>query len=247
LSLILPISIILLWDFSVRFGFVPNTLIASPVQTLKSFLELLLNGQLITHSIVSLNRLVIGFVMGTILGIILGTLTGISKIAEKIVSPTMQMFAPIPPIAWIPVLIILFGIGEGSKIGLITLAAFVVVYLNTFQGIRSTDKKIDELAKAYNKGKKALLFKILLPSAMPNILIGMKVSLGLSWILLIASELIASSKGLGWLIQDSRNFSRPDDMIVGMITIGILGAATDQILKMFEKKTFMWRQSFEGE
>ncbi|MAG02153.1 alkanesulfonate transporter permease subunit [Candidatus Pacearchaeota archaeon] len=247
ISFILPTIILLIWQLSITFGFIPQSLIASPLQVIENFFRLLFNGELINHSFVSIQRLIVGFTLGTVLGILLGVIVGTSKLAEKIVSPSMKVFAPIPPIAWIPLIIILFGIGEESKVALIALASFVVAYINTFNGIRSTDKKLIELSKVYNKDKKQLLYKILLPSALPNIFIGMRIALGLSWILLIASELIASSSGLGWLIWNSRNFSRPDDMIVGMISIAILGFVSDKLLVMFEKKMLEWRNTFEGE
>jgi sulfonate transport system permease protein len=247
ISLVLPLIILLTWEASVRFGYIPETLIATPIQVFSNFFKMLFSGELITHSSISLQRLILGFSIGTFLGIFLGIITGVSKLGENIISPTMKILSPIPPIAWIPLIIIIFGIGEGSKIALIAMAALVVVYIHTFNGIRSTDKKLIELAKVYNKNKKELLFKILLPSSTKDIFTGMRIALGLSWILLIASEVIASSKGLGWLIWDARNFTRPDDMIVGMIAIGILGFLTDKILLIIERKMLEWGENFEGE
>jgi len=165
---------------------------------------------------------------------------------ERLIAPTIQFLAPIPPIAWIPLLIILLGIGEASKIGLIIIASFVVVYLNTVQGIRSTDQKLVDVAHVLRKSNKELIKKVLLPSATPHIFTGMRIALGLSWILLIAAEVIASSKGLGWLIWDSRNFSRPDDLFVGIIMIGILGKLSDMALVAIEKELTKWRTVFQG-
>ena len=245
-SLLLPVTLILLWEWAVVSGAIPNTLIASPLQVAVNFFELLFNGKLLIHSSVSVYRLLLGFGIGTMLGLVVGIMVGTSKLVEKIISPTMQFIAPIPPIAWIPLLIILLGIGEFSKIGLLIIAAFVVVYLNTIQGIRSADQKLVDVAHAYQKSNRTLITKILLPSALPNIFTGMRVALGLSWILLVAAEVIASSKGLGWLIWDSRNFSRPDDMIVGMIAIGILGKLSDNFLVAVEKRLTRWRVVFSG-
>ncbi len=245
--LLLPAAILFLWDISVRFALVPQTLIASPTQVIRDFIELAGNGKLLVHSLSSVYRLLSGFFLGSLLGIIIGVLAGTSKFVERFFAPTMQLISPVPPIAWVPLLIILFGIGEESKIALITIASFTVVYLNTFQGIRSADNRLVEMAKAHRKSRNAVVFRILLPSAMPNILTGLRISMGLSWILLIASELIASSKGLGWFIQDSRNFSRPDDLLVGVITIGLLGAATDKTLAALERKMLAWRETFAGE
>ncbi len=158
-----------------------------------------------------------------------------------------QFLAPIPPIVWIPLLIIFFGIGEMSKIVLLMVASFFVLFINTVHGIRSVDKKLVEVANIYKKSNYFLITKILIPSALSNIFLGLRLALGLSWILLIAAEVVASSKGLGWLIWDSRNFSRPDDMFVGIITIGILGKITDQILIKAEKHFTSWKIKFEGE
>jgi sulfonate transport system permease protein len=190
--------------------------------------------------------LILGFTIGTLIGLVLGVMVGTSKFAERLFAPTIQFLAPIPPIAWIPLLIILIGIGEASKIGLIIIASFVVVYLNTVQGIRSTDQKLVDVAHVLRKSNKELIKKVLLPSATPHIFTGMRIALGLSWILLIAAEVIASSKGLGWLIWDSRNFSRPDDLFVGIIMIGILGKLSDMVLVAFEKQLTHWRTVFQG-
>tara|TARA_Y100000034_G_scaffold14598_1_gene15304 strand:- start:937 stop:1722 length:786 start_codon:yes stop_codon:yes gene_type:complete len=246
LSLIIPMVILVIWELSVSSGWIPNTLIASPSQVFVDFFNLLFSGELFTHSFVSLYRLILGFVIGTLIGVFLGIIVGVSKLGEKLISPTIQIIAPIPVIAWIPLFIIFLGIGDASKIALISLAALIIVYINTVQGIRSTDQKLIELADSYKKSRKELITKILIPSALPQILTGMRVALGLSWILLIASEVIASSSGLGWLIWDSRNFSRPDDMIVGMITIGILGKLSDMFLVSIEKKLTKWRRNFKG-
>lgn len=246
LPLIIPLALLIVWEWSVRSGFLPNTLIASPSQVVRNFFELVVSGKLLVHSLVSLYRLITGFAIGTLIGLALGVMVGTSKFVEKLVAPTIQFFAPIPPIAWIPLLIILLGIGEASKIGLIIIASFVVVYLSTVQGIRSTDQKLVDVAHVLRKSNKELIKKVLLPSATPHIFTGMRVALGLSWILLIAAEVIASSKGLGWLIWDSRNFSRPDDLFVGIIAIGILGKLSDMALVSVEKELTKWRTIFQG-
>ena len=246
ISLIIPLLIIVIWEFSVRFGFLPNTLIASPFKVVTDFFVLLGNGKLLLHSFFSLYRLFLGFGIGTLIGLVLGIIVGVSKFGEKLISPTLQLLAPIPPIAWIPLLIIIFGIGEASKILLISIAALIVVFVNTVQGIRSTDQKLVEVANSYGKSDKDLITKILIPSAIPQIFTGMRVALGLSWILLIAAEVIVSTNGLGWLIWDARNFSRPDDLIVGMITIGIWGKLSDILLVKIEGKLTKWKRSFRG-
>lgn len=246
IPLILPVLLLLLWEWSVSQGVLPRTLIASPVEVAADFVRLLGNGELLIHALVSLQRLIAGFLIGTAVGLAAGVFVGVSRLAERLVAPTLQLLAPIPAIAWIPLFIILFGISDASKIVLIAFATFFVVYFNTVQGIRSADQKLVELAQAYQKTNWELIWRILFPSALPQVFTGLRVALGLSWILLIAAEVIASSKGLGWLIWDSRNFSRPDDMIVGMIAIGILGKASDMALVALERRLTVWRTVFQG-
>lgn len=246
LGFLLPLLSLVLWESAVRIGILPNTLIASPSQALVDFFHLLFSGELLVHSGVSVARLLFGFISGSAFGVLLGIWVGVSKFGERSLAPTVQLLAPIPPTAWIPLLIILFGIGEGSKIALLTLGALFVVYLHTVQGIRSTDRRLVDIARVHQKSDTELVAQVLLPSALSEILTGMRVALGLSWILLIAAEVIASSRGLGWLIWDARNFSRPDDMIVGMVTIGILGKLSDSALVAFGNHALRWRRVFEG-
>jgi sulfonate transport system permease protein len=212
----------------------------------EDFVRLFMTGALLKHSAVSLYRLMVGFLVGSISGIVLGSLAGLSQRFEKILAPTLRVLAPVPSIAWIPLLIIVFGIGDDSKIALIAIGAFFVLFLNTLQGIRNTDQHLVEIARLYQKKPFELWYSVLLPSATPNIMAGLRLALALSWILLIAAEVIASSEGLGWLVWDSRNFSRPDDMIVGMIAMGILGGSSDLLLVMVEKRLLYWRRSFQG-
>lgn len=245
-SLILPVSVLVVWELAVDFKLVPTTLIASPIQVLKDFVEFIATGKIFMHIGASLSRLLIGFIIGSLVGISLGLVIGTSKRFEKLFHPTFLFLAPIPPIAWIPLLIIACGIGEGSKVALIALGAFFITYFHTIHGIRATDQKLVDLATVYRKDNWQLVKKILLPSALPSIFTGLRLALSLSWILLIAAEVIASSQGLGWLIWDARNFSRPDDMIVGIITIGILGKLSDSILVLLEHHMLRWRVAFTG-
>lgn len=255
-GVVVPLLLLTLWQCAVTFNWWPRTLIASPLNVLADFWKLSVSGELFAHARVSATRVFIGFVSGTMLAILLGSFVGLSKTMERMVAPTVQALTPIPPTAWIPLLIIALGIGNASKVALIAIGSFAVVYLNTVQGIRGADQKLVEVATTLQKPRRDLVLYVLLPSAAPIIITGMRVALGLSWILLIASEMIAAKMvsassrfeglGLGWLIQDARNFSRPDDMIVGMIAIGLLGKLTDMAMAALEKRLLSWRQAFEG-
>lgn len=246
-SAIMPAALLIIWEVAVHIGWWPRTLVASPSQVVLDFIHLAVNGSLPFHAYVSVRRLLTGFLFGAAAGVLCGAIVGLSRLAERVIAPTIQLLAPIPVVAWIPLLIILFGIGELSKTAVITLGTFFIIFFNTVQGVRSTDKKLVEVAYVFNKTPTQLVTGVLLPSALPSIFTGLRVALGLSWILLIVGEVIASSDGLGWLIWDSRNFSRPDDMIVGMISIGILGKASDQALLLAQSRFLRWRHSFQGQ
>lgn len=243
---ILPLALLLFWYFAVRFRFVPESLLASPADVLVDFFRLSVSGEIWRHAAISLTRLAEGFFLGACIGVALGSLAGVSQFWDMFFSPIVRVLAPIPPIGWIPFLIIVFGIGEGSKVALVAISSFVILYINTFQGMRSVDQRYVELSQSLRKPRRVLFARVLFPSALPQIMTGLRIALGSCWILLVAAELIASSGGLGWFIWDARSFSRPDDMIVGMIVLGVLGATSDFAALRMERRLLSWRVSFEG-
>ncbi len=244
LALLIPVLLLVGWDFSVRFGIVPSSLVASPGMTLRAFVVMLHDGTLAANCLISGQRLILGFIAGTFVGIVVGIMLAVNRTFCRMLEPTISVLAPIPPIAWVPFLIMLLGIGELSKICLIALGTFFIVVLHTVQGIRSADRQYIELANVLGKKPHEMLYHVLLPAALPEIFTGMRVAMGLSWTLLLLSEIIASSQGLGWLIWDARNFSRADDLIVGMIVVGILGRVSDLILVALERSLTRWRTTF---
>ena len=158
----------------------------------------------------------------------------------------MDLLAPIPVIAWIPLLIVLFGI-ESARVLLICVGTFFQLYFSTVQGLRGTPIELVELARVYEKGPLEMWREILFPWALPVIIDSARQALAIGWILLLSGEVIASSSGLGWLIWDSRNFARADDMIVGMMAVGILGKCTDSLVVRLRVRLLRWRTTFEGQ
>jgi len=243
-ALIVPILILIVWDLSVRLGYVPSTLVASPLDTLKDFWTLSADGTLGQHALISIIRLSLGFSLGTVIGIIFGAFVATNKLTAKLFEPTISVLAPIPAIAWVPLLIMLCGIGETSKVLLIAVGTFFVVSTHVIVGIRATPRDLVELAQVLRKSAWDCFCFVLFPSALPEIFVGMRVAMGLSWTLLLVSEIIASSDGLGWLIWDARNFSRPDDLFVGMICVGLLGRLSDMALVAVERVCTRWRSTY---
>jgi sulfonate transport system permease protein len=224
---------------------VPTTLVASPIDTLNALWTMIKDGSLFSNSYTSCQRLILGFGNGCAIGIACGCLIGTSRLASQILQPSIAVIAPIPAVAWVPLIIMLLGIGEASKIALIAFGTFFVVALHTSNGIRSTNQEYVELARVLGKNQNELLARVLFPSALPHVLTGMRVAMALSWTLLLVSEIIASSEGLGWLIWDARNFSRPADMFVGMIVVGVLGRLSDMALVSIERIFTDWRSTYD--
>ena len=255
-SLILPTLLIGAWHFSVALEWWPKSLIASPAEVVDSFVELFKSGELFGHTRESLTRLLLGFALGAVVGVCLGSLVGTWGMAERLLGASIGALIPVPPPAWIPLLIILLGIGMETQVALIAIGAFGVVYIATIQGIRSADQGLVEVASLYEKSRWQLIRDILLPSSVSNVMAGLRVALGLSWILLVAAEMIATPMagpsaradgiGLGWLIFDARRFGRPSEMVLGMLTIGVLGKLTDYLMALIQRRLLLYRNAFGG-
>jgi ABC-type nitrate/sulfonate/bicarbonate transport system permease component len=241
---ILPVLVILLWDRAVAYDWVPSTLIASPTDVALRLVDLILNGRLEHQTLVSLGRLVRGFLLGSAGGIAAGVAVGTSRFFGRLLEPSILTIIPIPAVAWIPLLIVVFGIGEDSKVLLIALGSFCTLFLHSAHGIRSADRKLSEVASVFGKRRATLVRRVLFPAALPEIFAAARIAMALSWALLIVAEVIASSSGLGWFIWDARNFNRPADMIVGMIAIGVLGKLSDTLLARIGHYATRWRDTY---
>ncbi|MFN6340223.1 MAG: ABC transporter permease [Cyanobacteriota bacterium] len=245
-GLFLPIAMVLLWELSLRLSWLPASLIAPPSSVMSAFVALIKNGDLWLHTLVSVRRLAVGFSLGCVSGIIMGLAIGLSKQLERFFMPTFLLLAPIPIIAWIPLFIIVFGI-DGARFAIVAFGSFFILLFGSVEGIRSTDDDLVDMARMYGKSQSELMKCVLFPSATPNIFQSLRTAMAMSWILLIMAEIIASSSGLGWLLWDSRNFGRSDDMIVAMITIGLLGKLADSFIVFLSKRALWWRKTFVGQ
>ena len=244
-STIIPVSVLVLWELAGRFQWLPPSIFASFSDTAFAWVDLLTTGKLLHHAAVSLERLALGATLGASFGLVVGILIGGYKIWERLLRPTLNFLVPVPPIAWIPFFIVLFGL-DGSRISLIAFGTFLFVAVATASGIRSLDKGLMEVAQLYEYSGARLLLFVLLPAASGEIMGGIRAGVGISWILLVASELIASSSGIGWLMWNSRSFSRPADMLAACATIAILGLILDASLASVQRRLTIWRPVFQG-
>lgn len=238
---ILPILILLLiWFFVTEREDYNSLLFPKLSQVFETAFEKVKDGSLLLAVGISLKRVVSGYIIAAILGIGLGIIIGLSEHVYRMTDLLIHIIKPIPPIAWIPLTILWMGIGEESKVFLIFLGGFFAILLNTLDGIRYTDKKLLEVAKVMETPKIKYIFQLIIPAALPSIFTGLRVAMGTCWTCVVAAELVASSSGVGYMISNARNFGQLDVVIVGMISVGIVGKIMDVILKRIERRVLVW-------
>ncbi|MBU3060339.1 ABC transporter permease subunit [Nocardia sp. NEAU-G5] len=242
--MISPILIVALWQLASGTGILPQRLLASPFTTLTTAINITRDGTLPHAIAISLQRAAIGFVIGAVLGIGLALLAGLSVVAEQIIDPPLQMLRTLPFYGLIPLLILWFGIGELPKIVLVAFGVAIPLYLNTFAGIRGVDGKLAELARVQRLSKVGLVRHIVLPGALPQALVGLRQSLGIAWLALIVAEQVNADAGLGYLIDNARDFLRTDVILVGLLVYSLLGLLTDAVVRLIERKALAWRRDF---
>jgi sulfonate transport system permease protein len=223
----IPIIVLILWQWGSKSGWWSAFLLPGPTVVLKSFVSLTATGELARNITASVMRILKGFSFSAAVALAAAFACGIYRPMLRALSPTLEFLRHIPPMATIPMLILWFGIGEASKLVIIVMATFFPIFLNTVQGVIQCDKKLIEVARVFGYTKAQELRHVVLPSALPYVLTGMRLGLGYSWRSLIAAELVAASSGLGYMILDAEQLSRPDVIIVGILVIGCLGSLMD--------------------
>lgn len=213
---------------------------AIPSKVGGTIISLIQSGELLENLGISVVRVLQGYLLASILGIVLGILIGLSNHLDRLTGLLIQLIKPIPPIAWIPLVILWFGIGEGGKIFLIFLGGFFTILINVIDGIRQTDIKLIEVSTSMETPFFKHIFMMVIPSAAPNIFTGLRIGLSSCWMCVVAAELVSSTTGLGYLIMNARQFGKTDIVIVGMLTIGITGKIMDSLLKLAEKLVIRW-------
>lgn len=233
--------LIALWQAVGLMGWNDTTIIPSPDQVVRAMAEMAVNGQLIVDATASLRRVLVGFALAVLAGSAIGgVLAWFSPHANWLDAP-LELLRPIPPIAWIPLAILWFGIGEKPAYFIVFLGAFFPIFTNVFTGVRATDKLYINAARCLGATNRLLLTDVILPSALPNILTGLRVGFGVGWICVITAELVGAQSGLGYMIQLNRLLLRTDKVIAGMVVIGCLGFAFNQLLVLLERKLVRWK------
>lgn len=236
-----PIGVVILWLIGSSAGWIDPSVLPGPAALADGFSRLLFQDGLLTHLGVSLSRALVGGAIGAGVGLLLGLLAGLSRLGEEAFDSLLQMLRTIPFLALAPLFIVWFGIGETPKILLIAMATCFPMYLNVYAGVRNVDRKVIEAMHSFGLRGARLVREVIIPLAMPNILTGLRFSLGVSVLVLIAAEQINSSQGLGYLLNTAQLYQQVDVILICIVIYATLGLLADLCVRTLEAALMPWR------
>lgn len=243
LPLIVPLLLLLLWQWAAQIGFIAEQILPAPAVVFASLKEVLVSGELWQHLLGSLARVGKAYAAAVLVGVALGAVLGLSRRAAAFIAPTFEVYAQTPVIAWIPIVMMMFGISETLAVVLIAIAALVPVVMNTYKGVSNIPAQYIEVAKTYRLGRWQTFRTVVVPAALPQILVGLRYGLTQAWLTLVAAELIGIDEGIGAFIVQSRNLFQIDFVLVGILTLGIVGLLLDKIFVLLERYFLRWRKA----
>ena len=235
------VVVIAVWQLLSSTGRLPQTIVGSPAAVWDQGVTLASNGELGSAIIASLQRVGLGLLIGGAAGIALALVSGLSRLGEDIVDAPMQMVRNVPFVGIIPLLIIWLGVGQTPKVVLIALGVMFPLYINLSAGIRAVDPALIEAGRALGLGRIGLIWHVILPSALPQLLVGLRFALGISWLALIFAEQISATNGLGYLMQSAQELLQSNTIVVCLVIYALLGLAADLIVRGFERALLAWR------
>lgn len=240
LSLLAPITIILLWYVSTNNGWVKTSILPTPQKVVNTFWTMVTSGKLARDLSISVLRVARGFSLGLSCGVVIGALMGFSKTINQIINPLVSVLRPIPMLAWIPMLILWLGIGEESKTAVIFIGSFWPSLLNTIQGILNTDEKLLEEARILEKSHWCLITEVYLPSALPSVFTGIRLGMSSAWTCVVGAEMIAATSGIGYMIHYARELAQPARILAGVFCIGGIGLLIDRGVLYLQHRLLSW-------
>jgi NitT/TauT family transport system permease protein len=255
---VFPLGVIVAWQIFSVIGFVRRDVLPSPLDVLSVWYDLLTgqtkvagrySGTWFDHAAASTWRVYAGFACGTALGISMGLLIGLSRLMERVFDPTIQVMRNIPVTAWVPLSLVFFGIGNAPAIFLIGLGAFFPAAINTTHGVRQINVTLYKSARMMGANETELLTRVIVPAALPSIFTGVRLSMGIAWVLVVVAEILAVRSGLGYLLNDAYLFYRNDVVIAAMLSIGLLGFCSDQLVVLLRSYLLTWnaKETFGGQ
>ncbi|MCM3715844.1 ABC transporter permease subunit [Halalkalibacter oceani] len=240
----LPVGFLVSWQLLTQLGIISTRILPAPLSVLEAAVDLTKSGLLPDYIQSSASRAFYGFAIGGGIGFLLGLLNGIWKLAEQVLDTSMQMIRNIPNLALIPLVIVWFGIGEESKVILIASSVFFPIYLNTYHGIKNVDPLLKEMGIVYRLKGFSLFWKVILPAALPSIIVGLRFSLGVMWLTLIVAETIASNSGIGYMATNAREFMQMDIVVLSVIIYALFGKLSDVIARAMERRLLQWHPNY---
>ncbi len=238
-----PVLFLLLWELGSQSGLIPERTLAAPSAVIGTLVQMVISGELPSNLLVSFARVLAGLTIGVGLGLVFGLIAGLSRSGEIAIDPLMQIKRTIPALALTPLFIVWFGIGETPKIALIAFGTIFPVYLNLYSGIRSVDTRLLDAAKSFGLSRAEQVWHVVLPAALPSLLVGLRYALSVSILVLVVAEQINASAGLGYLINNARDFMRTDIIVVCLMVYAILGLGADWLVRILENRALAWRPS----
>jgi sulfonate transport system permease protein len=243
LPLLVPVLLLGAWQWAAQRGYIAEQILPAPAVVFASFMELVRSGELWQHLQGSLARVGKAYAFAAIVGVALGTLLGSSKRAVAYIAPTFEVYAQTPVIAWIPIALMLFGISETFAVVLSAIATLVPVVTNTWKGVRNIPLQYLEVARTYRLGRWQTFRTVIVPAALPQILVGLRYGLTQAWLTLVAAELVGIDEGIGALIVQARNLFQLDVVLVGILTLGVVGLLLDRVFVLLERRLLRWRKA----
>ena len=243
LGLIIPVVLALGWEAVVQAGWASGRLMPPPSRLFLSAAALVRSGELQTHVLATMTRVLIGFAIGATAGTVLGMLMGASNLLFRLVDPSIQGLRSIPSLAWVPIFILWMGIFETSKLALIALGVFFPVYLGMLTAIQSVDRKLIEVGRVFGLSSTGIALRITWPAVLPIWIASLRSGLGLGFMFLVAAELMGASEGLGYLLLDGQQMGRADTILVAMITFALLGKLSDSVLVAVSLPLLRWQDT----
>ena len=240
-GLLVPAVLLVVWSAVAAKGWLPDQLLPAPAAVWRALLENAASGDLLSNTLISLQRVGEGFAFGALAGLGFGALLGLSRTMRALLDPCFLLLAQVPPLAWIPLLILVLGIDEGMKVTVIAWASFVPVVLNMAQGIRDVPAPLRELGRVLTFDPWYTLTRIVLPAAVPSIFTGLREGLANAWQTMVAAELFASSEGLGYLIAYGRQLFQLDLVLAMVLVLGVVGLLVNGVLALAEQRLLRWQ------
>ncbi|NHN55680.1 ABC transporter permease [Calidifontibacter sp. DB0510] len=241
--LLTPLALIAVWQVASALGWLPAHTLAAPSQVAAKVGSLLADGTLADALGTSLRRAALGFLLGTLIALAAALPVGLSRLGDAAIDPPMQMLRTLPLLGLVPLFIVWFGIGEWPKILLVGLGVCVPLYLNLVGALRSIDPDLYELADALGLGRWQRIRHVIAPGALSGALVGVRQALAFAWLALIVAEQMSATSGLGFMINNARDFLQTDTIVVGLLTYAVLGLLTDAVVRWLERYALRWRAS----